>query len=203
MPSPAAELCELCGEALPGMHRHLYEQEMRTLLCVCRGCAILFDRREAGGGHYRLVPERLLLLPGFELDDVLWARFDVPVELAFFRRAAEGGRASVHYPSALGAAEARCDPEAWAELERQNPVLATLEPEVEALLVNRLGSVREHWIAPLDRCYALVGVIRTHWKGLAGGAAVWGEVARFFDSLRREAVEVDRNGARAAAAGGA
>jgi hypothetical protein len=59
-----------------------------------------------------------------------------------------------------------------------------LEPEVEALLVNRTVGPAVYWIAPLDICYALVGVIRRHWKGLGGGEVVWEEVARFFEALR-------------------
>ncbi len=180
------ESCELCGEAIQLEHRHLYELERRSLLCVCRGCALLFDRREAGGGRYRLIPDRTLHLAGFELDDGLWDRLDVPVDLAFFRREGGGERVVVHYPGALGAAESRLDGALWAELEARNPVLRTLEPEVEALLVNRVGGAREYWLAPLDTCYALVGLIRKHWKGLGGGDEVWGEVARFCAELLPE-----------------
>jgi hypothetical protein len=40
---------------------------------------------------------------------------------------------------------------------------------------------------PIDRCYELVGVIRTRWKGFGGGPDAWTEIDRFFDDLRREA----------------
>jgi hypothetical protein len=137
-------------------------------------------------------------LTDFELEDELWDRFDLPVELAFFQRAAGGARGSgpgdrgagpgdrvlVHYPGALGAGESSLGAEEWAELEARNPVLGTLEPEVEALLVNRTTSPGQYWIVPLDICYALVGVIRRYWKGLGGGEVVWGEVAEFFEALR-------------------
>ena len=39
-------------------------------------------------------------------------------------------------------------------------MLATLEPDIEALLVNRARGARRHWIVPIDECYALVGLIR-------------------------------------------
>ena len=61
----------------------------------------------------------------------------------------------------MGATESLLELDAWRELEAANPVLATLEPDVEALLVNRARGARRHWIVPIDDCYALVGLIRT------------------------------------------
>ena len=63
-----------------------------------------------------------------------------------------------------------------------------MEPEVEALLVNRLlysqgqGSA-EYFIAPIDECYRLTGLIRMHWRGLSGGTEVWQEINNFFQQL--------------------
>ena len=62
-----------------------------------------------------------------------------------------------------------------------------LKPDIEALLVNRVGHARgmreaEYYIAPIDECYKLVGLIRANWKGLSGGTEVWTEVGRFFRS---------------------
>src|SRR5690606_25278344 len=54
--------CELCGAAVGAVHRHIYESTSARILCVCRACTILFDRSEAGGGHYRLIPERVVEL---------------------------------------------------------------------------------------------------------------------------------------------
>ncbi|WP_433985005.1 DUF5947 family protein [Tunturiibacter empetritectus] len=45
----------------------------------------------------------------------------------------------------------------------------------------------EYYIAPIDECYKLVGLIRTNWRGLSGGAAVWTEIGRFFLELRSKA----------------
>ena len=67
-------------------------------------------------------------------------------------------------------------------------MLARLEPDVEALLVNRLGPKRECYWVPIDRCYQLVGLIRLHWHGLSGGLGVWEQVERFFTGLREKAV---------------
>jgi hypothetical protein len=59
------------------------------------------------------------------------------------------------------------------------PELATLEPEVEALLVSR----RESWIVPVDACYELVGRIKRTWRGFDGGSEAWREIDGFFAGL--------------------
>ena len=73
----------------------------------------------------------------------------------------------------------------------QNPVLRELAPDVEALLINRVSGARDYFRVPIDECYKLVGLIRTHWRGLSGGTEVWKEISRFSQSLK------DRGGARA------
>jgi hypothetical protein len=40
---------------------------------------------------------------------------------------------------------------------------------------------------PIDACYKLVGLIRLHWRGLSGGAEVWKEIAKFFQSIKERA----------------
>jgi hypothetical protein len=54
--------------------------------------------------------------------------------------------------------------------------------------VNRVGEGRgtagEYYLAPIDLCYQLVGVIRKHWHGFSGGSEVWQEVETFFSRLR-------------------
>jgi len=181
------ERCELCGSALPSEHRHVADVEARTLLCACRACAILLGRPGAGGRHYRLVPERRLRLDGFLLSDERWAALGLPVELAFFFRSTPAGRIVALYPSPLGATESQLALDAWAELERENPVLAALEPDVEALLVDRRAGVRDAFVVPIDDCYALVALVRSHWRGFAGGTEVRAEVTRFFERLRAQA----------------
>ncbi|HEY2341686.1 MAG TPA: DUF5947 family protein, partial [Chthoniobacteraceae bacterium] len=76
---------------------------------------------------------------------------------------------------------------AWSTLVAENPALETLEPDVEALLVNRAGQARDYLIAPIDACFQLAGVIRLHWRGLSGGETVWGEITSFFARLRAAA----------------
>ena len=193
-PPPTGEACELCGEPLPPEHRHVVDLEARALMCACRACTILFDHRAAGGGHYRLVPERRLRILDLELDDALWDRLRIPVEMAFFFRSSQAGRTVALYPGPMGATESLLDLSAWTELVERNAVLEDLEPDVEALLVNRAGGAHDHWIVPIDDCYELVGSIRSHWEGLSGGEAVWQEMRRFFERLEGRAMNVARIG---------
>jgi uncharacterized protein DUF5947 len=188
------ERCELCNEPVDPGHRHVLDLSARRLLCACRACAILFDREGAGGGRYRLLPDRCRLVVDFELDDVLWSRLRLPVEMAFFFRSSAAGRTVAFYPSPLGATESLLELEEWEELEARNPVLAALEDDVEALLVNRTSDRHEHWLVPVDRCYALVGLIKTRWKGLAGGEEAWEEIREFFAALRSDAESVTKLG---------
>ena len=168
--TPAVERCELCSAPIAADHRHLMEPASRELLCACRACALLFDR----GGRYTLVPERRVRLDDLELD---WEALRLPVDIAFFLHSSAEGRDMAFYPSPMGATE--------SQLPFELPLLRTLEPDVEALLVDRHLGAREHWIVPIDDCFRLVGLIRTHWRGLTGGREVWAEIGRFFADLER------------------
>ena len=163
------EHCEMCDAPIAPEHRHLIDLETRELLCACRACSLLFDRAAAGGGHFRLVPDRRLRLDDFELSDLTWERLRIPVDMAFFFRSSRDERVLAFYPSPMGATE------------------SLLEPDVEALLVDRSRGARRQWLVPVDACYALVGLIRTRWKGLSGGKEVWQEIDRFFEELDRQA----------------
>jgi hypothetical protein len=82
--------------------------------------------------------------------------------------------------------------EAWKRIVEINPALSEMETDVEGLLVNRVGHARgmspaEYYIAPIDACYRLVGLIRMHWNGLSGGTEVWQEIGDFFSQLRSRA----------------
>jgi Family of unknown function (DUF5947) len=184
-PAEAApvERCELCGEPIPPEHRHLVDVRSGELLCACRGCGLLMDRPGAGGGHYRVVGDRRRRLVDFRLDDDAWAAFEIPVDSAFFVRSTAAGRVVARYAGPTGAVESALDLAAWDALERANPVLVTLAPDVEALLVHRARGAREHWLLPLDDCYRLVAIMRTTWRGLAGGPEVWTAIGEFFDEL--------------------
>jgi Family of unknown function (DUF5947) len=191
-PPDAAAACDLCAGPLPAGHRHLLDLDTRTLMCACRACALLFDREAAGGGHYTLLPERRRLVVDFLLDDASWDELLIPVDMAFFYRDSRAGRVIAMYPGPMGATESQLTLDGWTDLEAANPVLRHLRPDVEALLVNRARGVREHFLVPLDACFRLVALMRTRWKGLAGGAELWAALDDFFDELRRQAEYVPR-----------
>jgi hypothetical protein len=50
-----------------------------------------------------------------------------------------------------------------------------------------VDGARDQYLAPIDECYRLVGLIRMHWKGLSGGREVWEHLGRFFADLNRRA----------------
>jgi hypothetical protein len=94
------------------------------------------------------------------------------------------------YPSPAGPTESLLELDAWDEIERANPALADVEPDVEALLVNRAHGAGDYFVVPIDDCYRLVALIRTHWRGFTGGSEVWDEIAGYFGVLRDTAKEV-------------
>lgn len=181
--APPVERCGLCGTALADQHTHRLEPATGRLACACPACALLF--RGNAIGRYRLVPDRIRALDDFHLDDAAWDRLAIPIDLAFFVRGSNAAGVVAHYPSPAGATESLVAPAAWDELAQENPVLRELQPDVEALLVNRVGGRRDYYLVGIDECYRLVGLIRTRWHGLSGGREVWDEIARLFDNLRR------------------
>ena len=185
----ALERCDLCSAPIAPEHRHLLDVTSRELMCACQPCSVLFDRAAAGAGgrHYRLVSDRRLRIEDFALDDVMWADLRLPVDMAFFFASSEADRVLAFYPSPMGATESLLGLEAWQALEAANPVLRSLETDVEALLVHRARGERRHYIVPISDCFELVGLIRTRWRGLTGGREVWEEIARFYDGLDRRA----------------
>jgi hypothetical protein len=183
---PAAEHCDLCGAALADRHAHLLEVDKRRLLCACQACAILFS--DQSGQRYRRVPARVRCLDNFRLTDGQWDSLLVPINMAFFCRSGATGTVTAMYPSPAGATESQLQLDTWRQIEAENPILESMEPDVEALLVNRLGEQRgfpenHYYLLPIDRCFKLVGLVRTHWRGLSGGAELWRELERYFAEL--------------------
>lgn len=184
-PRADVERCELCGAEVPPDHQHLLELVSRQIACCCNACAILFDN--PGEGRFRRVPRRIRFLPDFRLTDAQWDSLLVPIDMAFFFHDSAAGRVVALYPSPAGATQSLLPLEEWADLTAENPILRDLTPDVEALLVNRTGGARDYYLAPIDECYKLVGLIRAHWRGLSGGTEVWRELGRFYAGLRERA----------------
>jgi hypothetical protein len=180
-PRTVPERCELCSVALAPGHRHLLEMSSRQVICACDHCALRFQ--VVVGGRFKLIPRYPHALPDFRLTDGQWENLALPINLAFLFYNTPGGKMMALYPSPAGATESLLTLEAWKVLVEDNPALARMEPDVEALLVNRVGTARQYYLAPIDACYELVGLIRVHWRGLAGGEEVWEHIAAFFTRL--------------------
>jgi hypothetical protein len=185
-----AEFCELCKIGLPPEHSHLIELSQHRLLCACDACSLLFYGR--ADAKYKRVPRDARLLTNFQMSDADWDALLIPINLAFFFQSSQDKRVSAFYPSPAGATESLLPMEAWQRIVQCNPSLGEMERDVEALLVNRVGQSRgmaaaEYYIAPIDACYRLVGLIRMHWSGLSGGTEVWQEIGDFFAQLRAQA----------------
>lgn len=182
---PAAERCELCSLELAPEHQHLLRPANGQLLCCCDACAILFSDRHGAG--YQRVPRRIRVLADFHMTDAQWEALHVPIDLAFFVDSTRSERVVALYPSPAGSTESLLTLEAWQDLVEENPSLRDLEADVEALLVNRVGQSREYYRVPIDECYRLVGLLRTHWRGLSGGREAWEAIGQFFARLRERA----------------
>lgn len=177
-----SERCEMCGASLLPNHRHLLEPVARRLICSCDACASLFFG--AGETKYKRVPRDARSLAEFRLDDAQWDSLMLPIGLAFFVNNSVENKVIALYPSPAGPTESLLPLNAWADIVAENPVLANMEPDVEGLLVNRLGECAEYYLAPIDKCYELVGLIRANWQGFSGGPTMWEKVHAFFAAMR-------------------
>jgi hypothetical protein len=189
LPVPG-ESCELCTEVIPVEHGHMVDLEARSLLCVCRGCYLLFVSEGAGGAHFRSVPDRYLAFPDLAFSPEQWDRLQIPVSVAFFFLNSSLDRLAAFYPSPAGATESELPLDTWARVGEDNPGLATMQPDVEAFLVRskpRQSSI-ECFIVPIDACYELVGHLRRLWRGFDGGQEANAKLDEFFDDVRARAV---------------
>jgi hypothetical protein len=184
------ERCDLCGAGLAGDHDHLIEPPTRRLVCACQACAILFPG--SAEQRYKRVPRDIRLLPGFHLTDAQWDSLMVPINMAFFFTASATGKVIAIYPSPAGATESMLPLETWDQIVADNGELTAMEPDVEALLVNRLGPERgfpsdQYFRLPIDQCFKLVGLVRANWHGLSGGDELWRAIHDYFASLTARA----------------
>lgn len=185
----AKELCDFCSIELPTEHDHLIEPPTQQIVCSCTACALLFSEHgETELKYYRIPRRKPRILSNFRLSDEEWDSLMIPVGMAFFFYNSAEEKTMVFYPGPAGATESLLTLESWEEIVENNPVLKEMTPDVEALLVNRVDGAREHYIVTIDKCYELVGIIRTRWHGLSGGKEAWEGIRKFFDNLREMSV---------------
>jgi hypothetical protein len=184
---PNMERCELCSTELSSDHPHLLNRASRQIACSCDACAILFCGQE--GAKFLRVPKRMRKLESFRFTDMEWEAMTLPINMAFFLRGVNDQTTAL-YPSPAGVMESMIAFPAWGDIFGEDRTLASIEPEVEMLLINRIGGQDAYYVVPLDAGYRLVGLIRTKWRGLSGGPDVWKVIAEFFASLERQATTV-------------
>lgn len=186
-PRAIVERCEMCSAELLPEHEHLVEPATRQMVCACQACAILFSGK--ANTKYRRVPRDIRYLSNFQLTDAQWESLMIPINMAFFFHSTPAQKVLSLYPSPAGATESLLDFESWDEILQSNPVLRDMEPDTEALLVNRVRGAAEYYLLPIDECYKLVGLIRAYWHGLSGGTEVWEAIGKFFAELKEKAID--------------
>jgi hypothetical protein len=190
--TPETERCELCTLELRERHQHLVDPKTRRLLCACDACAMLFS---AGGDtKYRRVPRDARALIDFQLSDQAWNGMAIPIGLAFIYLSSVSNQILGVYPSPAGPTEAEIDKNSWEDLLADNPALAKMNPDVEALLINRMSGARQYFLAPIDECYKLTGLVRKYWRGFSGGDEGWEQIEKFFEQLKKHSYPEAVNG---------
>ncbi len=189
------ERCELCNAPIPPDpdHRHLLDTANRQVVCVCAACAVSMGGGQDSARRFRLIPQRVDALADFQMTDALWDGVLIPVGMAFFFFSSSAGKIVAYYPSPAGPTESLLSPDSWEAIVHANPAIQAMEPDVEALLVNRVRGAREYYRVPIDECYRLVGLVRLHWHGLSGGTEVWDEIGKFFADLTRRSQPIERD----------
>ena len=163
----------------------MLEASTRKIICSCDACTMTFV--PVVGGRFKVIPRDARALPDFQMSDAEWEALALPIGLAFFFYHTPGAKMVALYPSPAGATESLLPLTVWETLVAQNPRLRELEPDVEALLINRVREKREHFMVPIDKCFELVGTLRMHWRGLSGGEEVWQKIDGFFAALHEQA----------------
>ena len=129
-------------------------------------------------GTYRPIPKRFERV---EMDLGRWLpKLGVPVGVATVIVRDHGG-AVVAFPGPAGLVECEVDAPLWDALKLDVPALASLEPEVEALVCSTLSGGGA-WLAGIDVVFEMVAALRQSWRGMTGGPEAPAAVARVIAS---------------------
>jgi hypothetical protein len=175
------ERCDLCAADIPGEHSHVVDLATRQLRCTCLACSGVGQAT----GRYRAVSQRYAQLPPTTLSEAVWQQLGIPVDLVFFVVNSQLGRLVALYPGPAGTTESQLPLDMGRVLQTAHPLIAAMEPDVEALLVRKHAATFSAFLVPIDACYDLVGRMRAHWIGMNGGDRVRVEVDRLFASILR------------------
>jgi hypothetical protein len=192
-PPPApGERCDYCAAPLAPEHGHLIDLQARRIMCGCRPCYLVFEPAGAAQGRYKTVPTRYAEVPGFAVSDTAWEQLQIPIGLAFFFHNSPEDRTIAVYPGPAGATESQLDLAAWNDVVGADPVLATLEPDIEAVIILRRKGTTRCFVVPIDAAYKLVGIIRIAWRGFDGGPDAWAKIEAFFAELKERSANRGR-----------
>ncbi|MFY9737423.1 MAG: DUF5947 family protein, partial [Candidatus Cybelea sp.] len=178
------ERCDFCAVPVAPEHDHLIELAARRILCTCRPCHIVFEPAGAAQGKYRAIPNRYREVAEFVVDDATWDSLQLPIGLVFFFYNSTERRTVAFYPGPAGATESLLPLEEWVGIVARYPEFSSIEPDVEAILIQRNQKVSCCFIVPIDAAYELVGLIRTCWKGFDGGQEAHQKIAQYFERVR-------------------
>ena len=193
-PEPAGERCEMCAESIADEHQHVVNVGGRQLMCVCRGCYLLFTDPHAEL-RYRAVPDRYLAFTEFALDRRAWEAMQIPVGMAFFFTNSALDRTVAFYPGPAGACESELDLDMWDAIRAADRRVELLADDVEALLVRvpEIESAQpQTFLVPIDACYEFVGGLRMLWRGFDGGQQAREFIDAFFAQVAARARETPR-----------
>ena len=156
--------------------------EGRQLMCICRGCYLLFTDSHAQL-RYRAVPDRYLAFPDFALDRREWEALQIPVGLAFFfRNSAHGpNRRVLSRPGRRH--RVRTGPRRLERDHRRRPPGRACWPTTSRRCWSGCPTDEQAppqcFLVPIDACYEFVGRLRMLWRGFDGGQ----EAHRFIDEF--------------------
>jgi len=179
----ATERCDFCSKTIPPDHRHFADLNNMKFMCACEVCTVL----QAEKGEYHPLPQRYQYLEDFEMPEEVWAQLKIPVNMAFIVYNSDQERPIAFYPSPAGSMESELQIGSWKNLKQKYPALATIAPDLEGFMINRLDKPHEHFIVPIDYCYTLIGLIRMTWQGIHGGEKMRDTVRQFFKTLKQRA----------------
>ncbi|WP_433726695.1 DUF5947 family protein [Nocardia sp. CA-129566] len=182
--TPVGERCEMCADPIEETHQHVVNVEGRQLMCVCRGCYLLFTDSSASL-RYRAVPDRYLVFPNVTVGQGEWDALEIPVGLAFFFRNSTLGRTVAFYPGPAGATESELPLDLWSVILERHPEIDVLADDTEALLIRMpdRGATSGCLLLPIDACYEFVGRVRMLWRGFDGGRDVHRYIDEFFSEM--------------------
>ena len=169
----------------PTSTQHVVDVGTRSLMCTCRPCYLLFTHDDATLA-YRAVPDRYLSFPDLRCPGLGRPGDPGRHGLLLHQLRAGAGRRVLSRAGGrdrVGAAAGR----PGTSRRGRHPALATLKPDVEALLVRAVDQRVEAFLVPIDVCYELVGHLRMLWRGFDGGQDVRRRLDEFFATSGRVA----------------